>query len=224
MGGNPPNASIVDARRLRFEPGVDFTFDPSTHIYTAGGARVPSVTQVLKMLSLGADFSRVDPEVLDHKRQLGTLAHDACAILDEGDDLDWEALGEARPYVEGYRKFKLDTRFEPRLIEFHKIAVVNGMRYGMKLDREGILNREPVVLDLKTAENTEPTWGLQLAAYALGLPLPTLPPFDYQRLIVQLKPNGTYKLHTYADPDDAGAFKSALHLAYWMIRHGKKLE
>jgi len=97
MAVKPSPADIVDTRRLRFDPGVDFTFDAATHTYTAGGVRVPSVTQVLKLLPLGPDFSRVDPDVLERKRQLGNLVHDACAILDEGDDLDWGALGEARP-------------------------------------------------------------------------------------------------------------------------------
>jgi len=94
----------------------------------------------------------------------------------------------------------------------------------MKLDREGILNREPLVLEIKTAETAEPSWGLQVAAYALGLPRPCLPPFEYHRVVVQLKPAGTYKLHTFSGPDEPRAFKSALHLAYWALRHGKKLE
>jgi hypothetical protein len=224
-GSLPWELAGVDPRSLRIEPMGDFSFDPSTHIYTSRGLRVPSVTQAIKLLPhIGADYSRVDPEDLERKRAIGVLVHDACAILDEGDDLDWGALGESRGYVEGYRRFLLDTRFRPRLIEYHRVAAVTGMKYGMKLDREGVLGREPVVLDIKTAEQVEPSWGIQTAAYALGLPRPVLPPFQYTRYAVILKPNGTYKLHTFDDPDDPGVFKSALHLAYWAIRHGKKLE
>jgi len=215
----------VDPRTLRMEPMGDFSFDPSTHVYLSRGVRVVSVTQAVKMLPyIGPNYNRADPEDLERKRAIGVLVHDACAILDEGDDLEWDALGEARGYVEGYGRFLLEMRFKPRLIEYHRVASVNGMRYGFKLDREGEMAGSPVIIELKTAQQVEPSWALQTAGQALGLPRPVLPPFEYIRHALILKPNGTYKLHTLDDPDDSGAFKSALHLVYWALRHGKKLD
>jgi hypothetical protein len=215
---------------------LSFSFDPATHSYAvAGFGVVPSVTQVLQSVKIGPDFepthhrcpncgthlvkTTVDAETLKRKCDLGLLVHEACVVLDEGDDLDWDRLGPAEPYVRGYRKFIIDTRFRATMLEYQTVACLNGMYYGMKLDREGLLNGQPHVVEIKTPEKAEPSWGVQLAAYALGLPRPVLPPFRYQRLVVNLRPNGTYRLISYDDPGDEEVFKYALAMNYWKRHH-----
>ncbi len=64
--------------------GVDFSFDAERHLYLIQGRPVPSVTQVLHSAGLSADYSMVEPAVLERKRIIGEYVHKATQYLDEG--------------------------------------------------------------------------------------------------------------------------------------------
>lgn len=121
----------------------------------------------------------------------------------------------AELYVGAYRKLFDDTRFKAAKIEYQTIGCLSRMQYGMKLDREGLLNGRPDVLETKTAEKSESAWGVQLAAYTLALPRLVATLFRYQRVAVHLWPNGTWRILTYDDPGDEKTFSLSLGLACW---------
>ena len=193
-------------------------FDPVKHVYSLNGLIVPSVTQILSNVGKRPDFSRVDPEVLEAKRQLGTLVHEACMVLAEGDDLDWEALGLGEGYVRGFKKFLVDTRFKVERMEWHTICRVDGIPYGMKIDIAGLWNGEPYLGEIKTPEKAENWWRLQTAGYQLGLEAtlgrPHVPPFRYRRFVCHLGRSG-YSVITHNEESDLEAFRCALKLAGW---------
>jgi hypothetical protein len=199
---------------------IDFTFDPRRHLYLVEGRPVPSVTQVLHSAALSADYAAVEPEVLERKRIIGEYVHKATQYLDEG-TLDLESVDpQVQPYLAAYEKFIKDSDFRPRLIEHRLVGNINGMLCGGTVDREGMMAGKRWIIDLKCIERLYPSFGLQTAGYELLLPKPITPPFRYIRAVLQLKPNGSYKLTTYADPADFDVFRAALAVTVWKTNHG----
>lgn len=196
-----------------------FTFDDATHTYTDEiGVVIPSVTQCLKAENF-INFDAVPFNILERKRRLGTLVHQAAQMWDEGDELDaFDIPAIVFEYLDGYVNFCEDTDFTPTLIETRKIGSVYGMRYGMCPDRDGILNGEPHVLELKCGASEHAAWGLQLAAYDIGLENSALPPrARRKRVALQLGPQFKrgYDLHPYEDPADYQIWLNCLANTLW---------
>lgn len=199
---------------------IDFRFDPDRHLYLVQDRVVPSVTQVLHATGLSADYSTVAPEVLERKRIIGGYVHSATQYLDEG-SLDLATIDpEIQPYLTAYQRFIKESGFRPRLIEHRLVGNINGMLCGGTVDREGTMDAKLWIIDLKCIERLYPSFALQTAGYELLLPKPVTPPFRYTRAVLQLKPNGSYKLTTYDDPSDFGVFQAALALTVWKMNHG----
>jgi hypothetical protein len=192
--------------------GVPFTFDEASHIYAVNGMPVPNVTRMLQGAGI-ISFEHVPPDVLRRKQLLGKLVHQACHFYDEN-DLPERLPQEVAVRLEAYKKFRSESGYKPMRNEGRMVAVVHGMSYGMQFDSIGPLNGLPTIVDLKTGVAVEPGWGVQTAGYELGIPKP-LPHPRYQRVVVQLKDDGNYKVHTYADPTDAQIFLACLAIATW---------
>lgn len=203
---------------------IDFRFDPERHLYLFQGRPVPSVTQVLHAAGLSADYSTVAPEVLERKRVIGEYVHKATQYLDEG-CLDLGTIDpEIRPYLAAYQQFIDESGFRPGLVEQRLVGNVSGMLCGGTVDREGTMAGKLWIIDLKCIERLYPSFALQTAGYGLLLPKPVVPPFRYTRAVLQLKPNGSYKLTTYDDPADFDVFRAALAVTVWKMNHGMNIE
>lgn len=190
-----------------------FQFDAATHEYSEAGLVVPSVTQVLSGVGI-TDYSMVSRAILEYKAELGTQVHLACQYLDEG-TLDWDSLDpEVVDYVLAYEDFKRKTGFSPRLNEYRTVATVNGMKYGMTLDREGDLYGKPFVIELKATAQIHKAWGIQLAAYDLGLP-----PAIRQRAAVHLRPDGKFAVEAFSNREDKQVFLWALGVTWWKLNN-----
>jgi hypothetical protein len=179
------------------------TFDPVAHEYRVGGVRVPGVTSVLWPL---VDFSRVPPDVLAAKADLGRRVHLAAQLHDE-DDLD-EASVEAdvAPYLEAYRRFLAETR--ATVVE-NECRVFDPLyRYAGTLDRVMAIDGECWLVDLKTSIATPITTGPQTSAYLRALSNPAVT----RRAALRLRPDGTYRLDALNDPNDWSVFLSCLTL------------
>lgn len=187
-------------------------FDPDTHTYRVDGAVVPSVTQILAPLH---DFAGIPADVLDNAADRGTAVHKATELYDL-ELLDEESLDdEVAAYLEGYRRFRADTGFEPERVETR----VHSARYGYAgtLDRTGRLGRRKVLIDIKSGAQS-PVTGPQTAAYQQALEEMTGAKVS-RRYGLYLSP-GDYRLVPYDERSDWHVFVSALSVFNFMRRHG----
>lgn len=183
-------------------------FDSEFHRYTRAGFVVPSVTQILSMLT---DFSGIRPEVLEYKRNLGTQVHAATA-LDDKDDLGFFDLA-IDPYIKAWRKFKTDTDFVAISIE--EIVYHKKWNYAGTLDRIGTIKGKEVLLDVKTGPINLMVHGPQTAAYADACG------FKGKRMIAQLLADGTYRVQECYNKMDMQAFLYCRNLRLWKEFYGR---
>ncbi|MEW5709794.1 MAG: hypothetical protein AB1830_12965 [Pseudomonadota bacterium] len=189
------------------------TFDPATHTYCWDGQPVPSVTRILEPV---IDYSRVPPEVLERKRQIGEAVHQAIA-LDLAHDLDEESVVEPwAPYFLAWRRFLAESGFEPHLFEHRLYHPKYG--YAGTLDLWGRLKGKYVLIDTKNTSELHPATALQTAAYAEALQAQDGLGTDC-RYALHLKPDGTYELHPFKERTDFNVFLSLLSLFNWKRRH-----
>jgi hypothetical protein len=183
-------------------------FNPETHEYFFNGRKVPSVTGILKEVGL------IDGEwFTDEARERGKAVHAATELLDL-DDLDLDSLHpKIEPYVRAYQKFKNDTGFKPELIE-HRVFN-NEYNYAGTLDRTGFFpDGDEVILDIKSGPISG--WAaLQISAYDYCLDKAR------QRMALQLKNDGTYKVKSFKGHSDLYVFFSAAVIVNWKLNQKK---
>lgn len=204
-------------------------FEEATHSYRVDGLVVPSCTRVLDHAGL-ISYDMVKREILERKSTIGTLVHLATHYYDKG-DLDWSSLDDfTKGRTEAWASFRSDTGFVPRLIEERYIAGINGMSFGLTIDREGLMNGQDTIIEIKNAATMEPWWAIQTAGYALGVPDPTgirsSPRALFarrRRMAVQLFTDGRYKKFDFTDYQDVEVFISTLHITHWKLKNGSPL-
>lgn len=207
-----------------YSPPTDFVFTPADHIGRYKGEVWPSVTQLLQEYKL-IDYSGAPEDILERKRILGTRVHYATGLLDDC-DLNEEDTAthypEILPYLEAYRKFRIQQPFEPapecgRLLslrwKFHGEPDEHGIRvenFGNKL----------ALIDYKCTWKMYESTGAQLAAYAILLE-------ECHGIKVQarygllLKSNGSYDVVPFTDAIEKQDFLACLHL-HWRRRNKYK--
>lgn len=192
------------------------TFLAERHIYEHNRTVVPSVTQALTLAGID-DVSHVPLHYLERAAAIGTAVHEACQLLDqeelEIDSLDSRIVG----YVLGYERFRKEHGFFPLVIEQRGIASSGELCFGYCVDRVGIIDGRPVLVDIKTSAKRSPAWAIQTAAYADALNC------EGERLVVHVAKDGTYDLIRYTDTLDCAVWLAALHVAHWKLAHGAKL-
>lgn len=120
----------------------------------------PHVTQILEPW---VDFSKVDPDVLEHAANRGTKVHKHCAAIAKGLWLP-RPEEELKGYIESFKKwFALVTEValaEETLID-RKLGYQGTPDLVVKI--EGVNGL--ILCDLKTSIALQKTWELQIAAY-----------------------------------------------------------
>lgn len=192
-------------------------FDEDTHAYYAGDRRIPGVTSLLKPLE---DFYGIPPAVLERKAAIGKAVHYGCELIDQG-ELDWTSVHpQLEGYIRAYQRFLADTGFRVELSETRVYHA--GLQYAGTLDRTGWLQGIKTLVDLKTVCQMSPATGCQTAAYLEALkasqPRDYSPPTD--RYGLQLRKDGTYRLHPYRGTDDWPTFVSLLTIHNFQRKHG----
>lgn len=183
----------------------ELTLQEEGHIYRIGDRHIVSVTQALSILD---ERWKIDPWYL--KR--GRLTHLATAYLDRN-ELDESTVDpQISGYIAAYVGFKLDTGFEPQLIEhrlYHK-----GYGYAGTIDRIGPLNANLSIIDLKSGVPARVD-ELQMVGYwelcrANNIPIKKV--FD-----LYLHEDGTYKLEPLKEKPKLllPIFLAALTLIRW---------
>jgi DNA-binding transcriptional ArsR family regulator len=192
---------------------IQFEFDPKTHIFTQGGQRKPSVTQVLAHGGL-CDYSFLDEEIREYSMARGTSVHWLTQLEDEG-ALDYRRVPKSlRGYRKAWNTWKERSGFQTLRIEYQFVS-----EYGFAgiIDRIGTLphggGRMMAVVDLKTGPITHHV-RYQLAPYTVAAAegRPMVAHF-YRRIALRLKPDETYQVKEFPISDwwsDWARFMKAL--------------
>ncbi len=131
------------------------------------------------------NFSFVDEESLWR----GSEVHRMIQLYDER-KLDEKTVPEdLRGYLQAHKKFMAETSFVPTRIEFQVQSKPLGLRG--RIDRAGLLKGKRAIVDFKTG-SINPAVALQLC---LGGHL--LDGEWWNRIAVQLKPDGNYSMKTF---------------------------
>lgn len=198
---------------------TELTFDEEQHVYRYRGAVVPSVTEIMGPLF---NFGMVPGATWEYASDRGTKVHEACSLF-VLDLLDEEALDPALvPYVDAFRTFLKVSRFACQYSEFRLHHATLG--YAGTADLFGSFDRRRLAcVDIKTVATLSPVTGIQLAAYSaawdVGMPAGTR---VKERYALQLRGDGTYRLHPYTRADDLACFKGLLALYRWNENKGRK--
>ena len=188
-------------------PPADLQFDEATHTYTYLGEVVPSVTQLLKFLP-GNDYANVPENVLEKAAARGTAIHEGIEFyLQCGFD---EVCDEWQPYMDAFRKFWAGQENPSALACEYPVYYADdteeakrlyGTGYAGTIDLIASIGGQITLLDFKcTSKLYMKKYGLQLEAYSrallqLGISVA-------QKIVVQLKPNGSFKAVTLPALDD----------------------
>jgi hypothetical protein len=198
---------------------VNFEHDDHAYIDSDGITRRMSVTQAIKIAGL-IDYSMVPPDVLANAAARGRLVHQASAILDRGDSLEFYEIPDVcEPYIEAYALFAREMSFvaDPGWIEKPMIVELFGHRVGMTPDAVGWIDSVPTVVERKATASAHPSWAIQTAGYELGLRAAGVQ--IRQRIAVQLLPTGKYRPFFYENEGDHQTFADAYRLAAWKVKH-----
>ena len=198
---------------------AEFTFDVASHTYMLDGARLPSVTEIIRPIR--QDFSMIGADVLEAKRALGTAVHMACEFDDLGELDDAETDSKIMGYVSAWRKFRDDTQSSVELNEqklFHPY-----LKFAGTIDRVAFLrtdedSKESLwLLDIKTSAEPHPSYGVQLSGYSIlyGATIGEKYDCEIKRASVHLRADGSYKFHRYTNPNDEAVFYACRSLIAW---------
>ena len=200
-----------------------FTFDAAAHEYRLNGVRLPSVTQITQGLT---NYDGIPAEILERKRLIGSATHLASEFYDNGilDESTVDPVCEG--YFQAYKAFRRDHAAKIWCNEKRLFSERHG--YAGTLDRvfefcgghKGFwMAGDFVQIDLKTVAQLQPATAVQMAGYQLMLPPLPVPRTRVKRVALQLKPNATYKLEPYIDPDDEQVFLASLRTFKWKEFH-----
>lgn len=203
---------------------MNLTYNDERHEYRIDGVVVPSVTQVLKVLT-GDYLARLDPAVVERKRQIGTAVSAAIALDVYGDLVEGSVDPQCEGFFAGWRAFWRDGGFTlADVLEPEKPLGHPTYRYAGKRDLPIRIGGRWAMVDTKCTALLHPAVGPQTAAYA-ELHNGTCRPGDIRiedRYALHLKPDGKYRLEPLKDPADFQTFLSALNCKRWQQRYLKE--
>ena len=193
-------------------------FYDDNHRYTVDGEEVPSVSELTRFLSREL-YSDAPQYMIDQAAKRGTSVHKATEALDKFGTVEIEE--DIVPYVQAYVKFRKEIPAEWEKIEW---AVCNDKLYAGTLDRYGKMNDQNIILDIKTTANIS---GLHKVLYGAQLNLYRMAASKEVKIdglwVLQLKKDGTYKLHNLLVDDTVANACIAMHEAIKNTkRKGKK--
>lgn len=165
-------------------------FYDDTHKYTVDGQEVPSVSELTRFITREV-YTDAPQFAVEGAAKRGTAVHKATQALDELGKVECE--DDIVPFVKAYVQFMKDIAPEWEKVEW---SVCNEKRYAGTVDRYGKMRDIPVILDIKT---TASITGLHKVLYRAQLNLYRLAVMKEKPVeamwVLQLKKDGTYKLH-----------------------------
>lgn len=192
----------------------------------SAGERLISVSEVLALAGLSADFSYVRADVLEHARERGSDVHAWVEGIAKGFIGDEQPDAELAPYVSAFRAF---VREAPGTFIGSEVRVVSKV-YGFAGTLDLLYALPPSshlagawLLDVKARESVGPEARLQTAGYGIGLresPEAKLEPRRWRRGVLQLSREERWRLIPHAnDREDEHDFLAALRVAQFRLRN-----
>lgn len=183
-------------------------FFDTDHKYTLDGEELPSVSEVTRFISREV-YGDIGQYNLDRAAERGTAVHKATEILDKYGTV--EILTDIEPYIKAYIAFRKEHKCEWEFIEAPRYDP--GRRYAGTLDRLGTVDDELTIVDIKTTTVISPAHK-KIYTAALNLYRRMFPEREIKKLlIVQLRKDGTYKLHRLDIEDSLADACLTLHEA-----------
>ena len=182
-------------------------FDEASHTYSLDGRKLPAVSEVIRPIS--PDFTAIPPTVLERKRELGVAVHYACELYDSNELGDFD--DEIRPYLDAWTDF-LD-QFNAEVVASEQRLHHPSLMYAGTLDRVLRVDGQVWLVDIKTSATAYPSYGAQLAGYALMLE--SAGTQVDRRATVHLQANGKYWMQEFRNPSDQAAFMACLSIYRW---------
>jgi hypothetical protein len=185
---------------------IDFKKD--THEYFISGIKVPNPTGILEKVGI-TDFSGIPPERLKIAQDFGTAVHMACELWDKKNLNESVLDPKLIPYLNAWKKFLDQTKFEIRKIE--QIVGSEKYMFAGTLDRFGFFFGKQTIIEIKTCyEMNIKAARLQTAAYFIANNEMYKNEKATQRMVVLLKPTGDYDKEMLKNSMDTNIFLSCL--------------
>ena len=117
--------------------------------------------------------------------------------------------------------FRQASGFIVQKVSHRMLATVNGMRYGMEIDKIGMLGKYPAIIDLKCSEGNQPSWAIQTAGYEMGYRSMPVCGRIFRGVVRLYEDGRPGKLLPHENHlDDAQQFLSALYNVTYRVRNG----
>lgn len=188
------------------------------HRYTVNGEDVPSVSELCRFISREV-YGDVSQWRLDNAAERGTKVHKACEVLDLYGKVEVES--DILPYLQAYLAFRKEHTVHWDTVE--KSAYHPEDMYAGTIDRAGVLDGQPVIVDIKTSSAVQKRLAIaQLNLYRRMLELGGCK--SYQLYILHLKPDATYTLVPIERNDDVPNALLTLHRLMQKKKRKKKEE
>ena len=196
----------------------ELTFEEDSHTYRLDGLIIPSVTTLMKPLSQ-AYYGGIDAKVLGQAADRGSAVHSAIDLYSKYGVIDIEP--ELEGYFEAFRAWAKDFEVKPYATETrtYNRSLLYAGTVDMSCSEKGV----DTLADFKTTASFSPMLcGVQLEAYDRAQESHGV---KYQnRVIIQLKKDGTYRRHTDFHPraECWRVFTSLLNVSGFIAKYSNK--
>lgn len=192
-------------------------FFDEAHRYTVDGEEVPSVSEITRFMAREL-YAEVNQLALDKAADRGTKVHKATEALDKFGSVEIE--DDLLGYVKAYVSFVKDNSPSWEKIEW---PVHNEKLYAGTIDRYGTIGEKKGIVDLKTTGTITPGHRAVYTAAQNLYRLAIEKDWEVDFIdIVQLKPDGTYKVYEIEIQDELALACLALHNAMKKRKRRKK--
>lgn len=187
---------------------MSFEFDRAAHSYTLDGQKLPSVTEILGLLT---NFDAIPWAVLENARKRGERVHQCINAWNRGAFAAVDFPDDVACYLDGWEAFMRDTGAV--VIQSEQPLYHKGLRYAGTPDCVLAWKNDKRLLipDVKVTWEVPPTVGAQVAAYAEAYKSQHGASLKIDRGCVHLTRDG-YKFHPRTDPADWSLFVSTLNV------------
>lgn len=155
---------------------------------------LPRVTSILASVGLAPDYAAIAPETLQAAAERGSKVHALIEATHYGFAEPEDVTPDVAPYLAAYEKFVVDSGYQPIATEIE----VRHPDYVGHVDQIGWLLGRRLLVDFKTTSAIYPSAAYQVAGYRMAWqhqhpkePITAL-------AVVQLRGDGTYRLHEVA--------------------------